>query len=214
MSFFTLATALFSILFHSVINYDIVRNKQSRFRYTLNDTTNTQNKIKWHGAINKTEVTGALLDIDTEERGGGNSVSFVSAHMVHLGPTKRNRKFNGAGSYKARKLAGAISEVREKYASEAQSRGSDAFHVLPPEFRGILEFFSDISRGSRLLPHPTFCDSLLHSCPITRGSYAVKRTHLLHVYVTFSCTYFHCVSTFLNASPRFISTYGHWKDKI
>lgn len=74
-------------------------------------------------------------------------MSFADAHGV---PTDRRneRRFNGVRSYKARKLAGAISEVREKYATEAQSRGSDAFHARPPEFRGILEFFSDISRGS------------------------------------------------------------------
>lgn len=66
------------------------------------------------------------------------------AHMVRVAQTEES----GAASYKAKKLAGAISEVREKYATEAQSRGSDAFHARPPEFRGILEFFSDISRGS------------------------------------------------------------------
>ena len=95
------------------------------------------------------------------------------AHMVHFVQTKESRDSNSVRSYKTKKLAGAISEVREKYATEAQSRGSDAFHARPPEFRGILEFFSDISRGScAFLLNP----SVPSSCyPATRSFYAKKR---------------------------------------
>lgn len=94
---------------------------------------------------------------------------------------RERRRFNGARSYKARKLAGAISEVREKYASEAQSRGSDAFHARPPEFRGILEFFSDIFRGScfpssQLFPSPVVPHLSPHSYhPTARGFCEKKR---------------------------------------
>lgn len=127
--------------------------------------------------------------------------------MVHLAQTEESGGSSGARSYKARKLAGAISEVREKYATEAQSRGSDAFHARPLEFRGILEFFSDISRGScAFLLNP----SVPSSCrPTARGSYAKKRASntlmrcLMYMFLPRKCL----SSAFL----RFISTCGHLK---
>lgn len=104
--------------------------------------------------------------------------------MVHLAQTEES----GAPSYKARKLAGAISEVREKYATEAQSRGSDAFHARPPEFRGILEFFSDVSRGSCAFLLNLLRTSLPtvrpHAVPVRRN---VPRTRLHDVPCT--CSY-------------------------
>jgi len=127
--------------------------------------------------------------------------------MVHLVQTKESRDSNSVCSYKTKKLAGAISEVREKYATEAQSRGSDAFHARPPEFRGILEFFSDISRGS--------CAFLLNSSvpsscyPTTRSFYAKKRASNtltrcpIYTFLSYKC--------FSSAFLRFISTCGHLK---
>lgn len=129
------------------------------------------------------------------------------AHMVHLVQTKESGDSNGVRSYKTKKLAGAISEVREKYATEAQSRDSDAFHARPPEFRGILEFFSDISRGScAFLLNP----SVPSSCrPTARGSYAKKRASntltRCPMYTFLSC------KCFSSAFLRFISTCGHLK---
>lgn len=118
-------------------------------------------------------------------------MSFVDAHGAPC-TDREKRRFNGARSYKARKLAGAISEVREKYATEAQSRGSDAFHARPPEFRGILEFFSDIFRGSCFSSQPP--SSLpTYPCsyrPTARGFCAKERVLntltrcLMYVYVS------------------------------
>jgi len=113
--------------------------------------------------------------------------------MKHLAQTEENGDSN-AHSYKAKKLAGAISEVREKYATEAQSRGSDAFHARPSEFRGILEFFSDISRGScafLLTPSPASLPATRpHVVPMRRN---VPRTRSRDV----PCTYFYRVSVSL-----------------
>lgn len=129
--------------------------------------------------------------------------------MVHLAQTEESGDSSGAHSYKTKKLAGAISEVREKYATEAQSRGSDAFHARPPEFRGILEFFSDISRGScAFLSNP--------SDPYSRV--ARDRTRFLRRKRASSNTLTRCpVYIFLSpkchpsAFLRFIFTCGHLK---
>lgn len=125
------------------------------------------------------------------------------AHMVHHAQTEES----GAPSYKAKKLAGAISEVREKYATEAQSRGSDAFHARPPEIRGILEFFSDISRGS--------CAFLLNPSapffrrPTARGSCAKKRAS--NTLTRCAMYMFPPRKCLRSAFLRFISTCGHLK---
>lgn len=75
---------------------------------------------------------------------------------------------------KARKLAGAISEVREKYATEAQSRGAqmhsmhgrqnfEAYWNFSLTFPEVLAFLSEPRR-----PLPS-------RRPTARGSYAKKR---------------------------------------
>lgn len=138
----------------------------------------------------------------------------MDAHGVPC-TDRGKRRFNGARSYKARKLAGAISEVREKYASEAQSRGSDAFHARPPEFRGILEFFSDIFRGScfpssQLPPSPSPPSTPVraarpHAVSARRN---VPWTRLRDV----SCMYMYPPRKCLpRAFLRFIFTCGHLK---
>lgn len=130
------------------------------------------------------------------------------AHMVHLAQTEESGDSSGARSYKVKKLAGAISEVREKYATEAQSRGSDAFHARPLEFQGILEFFSDISQGSCAAfllnpPIPSSCR------PTARGFYAKKRiSNTLTQCPMYMFLPRKCLSS---AFLRFISTCGHLK---
>lgn len=94
-------------------------------------------------------------------------------HMVHLAQTEEN----GARSYKAKKLAGAISEVREKYATEAQSRGSDSMHGRQ-NFEAYWNFsltFPEVLALSFSTPPLSFSTARPHAVPM-RGN--VPRTSL------------------------------------